>query len=474
VQDVYDSIVKEVPNALVAHVHDGRTCESSDLISIGSSLDFGKAFRGNLPSFILVDSCEQSAALAIGLLRSRGGQSEGPVIVVLLEQDATVDFVQIVEKVPDLVNSGADDVIMIPTGTTNFKFSILVSLAKAKASRNQRIQFANQIRASRKQCNRLFWEIADEIVENFPKIQPQLHEIPEKRVGPMNLVGKLGEGAFGCVYKWEDRVRNTSGAVKVFAKSQVASASHAMQIATELTLLQRCTHENVVKFFGAGHGMRCVYLFMEMGGDRNLFQVIRAEGAPGLPWARAGAFFSQIAAGVAHCHKMRVAHCDLKPENIVISETGCAKIIDFGQAVDLAGDVAALQSPLGTMPFTAPEIMCLCPDWMPAPADVWSLAVIVVEMLGGNHSFVHLLGWQVLGKDLTNLSKLVLRADDLQAFFAKDETNGHAKALMAISGLCHELPPPPVMELLGNMLEFMPEDRILAESAAECLENLSD
>lgn len=318
-----------------------------------------------------------------------------------------------------------------------------------------------------------FFTNAHDILSGFPRFQPRLRELSEKRVGCMALMRKLGEGSFGSVYKFESEMSNVSGAVKVFSKSRVSSINNAMQIATELALLGRLKHKHVVQLFGAAHGKQSVYLFMELVGTRNLYRVMRAEGVKGLPVFRAAAFFSQIAAGVDHCHKMQVAHCDLKPENIVVSEFDCAKIVDFGGAVDLSEDVNPLQGPVGSIPFMAPEIMCSCPYWEPAAADVWSLAVTVVEILCGIHAFDRLLGWTSHRGEFKNPSRLAHRAKDLQAFFAKDETNSHESALMAISALCRDVPPPPLIDLLGNMLEFMPKDRILAESAAERIENIS-
>eukprot|EP00973_Karenia_brevis_P041983 5811970-Karenia_brevis.AAC.1 len=69
-----------------------------------------------------------------------------------------------------------------------------------------------------------------------------------------------------------------------------------------------------------------------MAGTRSLFSVIREQGAHGMQWSRTQGFLAQIAAGLFHCHERAVAHCDLKPENIVVSPSGCAKLVDFGKA----------------------------------------------------------------------------------------------------------------------------------------------
>merc|ERR1711972_213463 len=100
----------------------------------------------------------------------------------------------------------------------------------------------------------------------------------------------------------------------------------------------------------------------------------------------------------------------------------------------------------------APEIMCTSSSWDPAASDVWSLGVVLMEMMCGNYSFNRLLGWK--GRDLIDRSIVVHRAHELAAFFAKDEAGSHANALRTIHGLCCDMPPPFAMNLLGRMLEI--------------------
>lgn len=463
-QDVYDSIVREVPEALVAHVHDGQTGTASNVISIASPGDFNKGFTSGVPSFIIVDSCQRSANLAIDMLSKQAGRMNDAVILVLLVHHATKDFDHFIKKVvPAFMANGADDVILVQHST---KMSLLVeaSLAKAGVKRTERSTLENRFQASMDQVNSLFWNIAHQVLPDFPQMQPELIENRDKRVDNMAFVQKLGEGQFSSVYKWEHCVSQSGGAVKVFPKENVPSADHALQMATEFAMLHRLkNHPCVVKLRTVLHGKQSIYLFMEMAGTRNLFQFIRAaKGSTGLSWPLGAGIISQIATGVAHCHKMKVAHCDLETKNIVISDSGCAKIVDFGQAVDLMECVAPLNGILGTMPFIAPEILWGCSDWNPSAADIWSFAVIILEILGGNGAFVRLLGWE--DKDLMNVAGVTRRAIELRTFFAEEEGHGH---LLHIYDLCRVPPPSHVMQMLGEMLAVIPEKRIVAESIVE-------
>lgn len=228
------------------------------------------------------------------------------------------------------------------------------------------------------------------------------------------------------------------------------------QLVTEFECLKRLNHQNVVGVHTLVHGMQNVYLFMEMAGQSTLFDAMRSSETRGFDLSTAVGIFKQVADGVAHCHGMEVAHCDLKPENMVISDDGCVKIVDFGVAVDLAEDVASLDRPIGTMPFMAPEIMTVSESWNPRAADVWSLGVFFMELLCGNHAFVKLLGWQ--GKDLKCRATRSHRAEDVRSFFGSDEARAHAQALFANS--CRDAPRPLVIQLLFDMLHVTPDERI--------------
>jgi serine/threonine protein kinase len=463
IPDVYGAIVNEVPNAIVSHVCHCHEVAPSNMIQVGTPHDFAKCFGNSVPSFILVDCHEQSISLAIEMMRSRTVGVGAEVIVMLLLQPNTSDA-----SVPDTVRAfserGADDVVALPVGVVPLSLSISVSLAKATASRQQRTNLSMQLRASRKQCHRLFWEVAHQVIDKFPEVQTQLVEECDKRVGNLMLVHRVAEGKFGTVHIWS-RADRHRGAVKVIPKSSIRSVDEVFQIATEFGVLRMLNHPNVVVAQEFVHGLKNLYIFMEMAGTRNLFQEIAFEGVKGLQWARIENFLSQVAAGLAHCHEMNVAHCDLKPENIVISSVGHAKIVDFGQAVDSAEGVAPLNGPRGTMPFLAPEVMRLSSDWIPAAADVWSLGVILFEMMCGNHEFVRLAGWQ--GENLMIASELPKRADQVSALFTQGETGTNTQMCEIITGLAGYSQPASAIQLLLHMLKPVAGTRILAESITQ-------
>jgi serine/threonine protein kinase len=202
-----------------------------------------------------------------------------------------------------------------------------------------------------------------------------------------------------------------------------------------------------------------------MAGVTDLYKRVRAEGGSGLPWTVAQTLLFQIASGVAYLHEEEgIAHCDLKPENIAISEDGCAKIVDFGEAVDVTSEVSALERPRGTMPFIPPEVLLLSPQWDPIACDLWQLAVIHFEILCGIGAFEKLMCW---GKpDFRSLPRLRRCAEELMLCFAEA---AKANTLATVPEMCDLATPPLATELLSDMLQPTTTLRLPASSVVSRL-----
>jgi len=100
---------------------------------------------------------------------------------------------------------------------------------------------------------------------------------------------------------------------------------------------------------------------------------------------------SSMASALAHCHSKGICHRDLKPENIMVEQNYSATLVDFGCACDRYKLVVQFT---GTIPFIAPEFLCgTALDG--APADVWSLGVVILEMHFGLKALSKALGWDV-------------------------------------------------------------------------------
>jgi aurora kinase len=465
--DVHDAIRAVDPNAVVACLCSESRESIDDLPNLmeASTSYIRRTMTQDRIVFLLVEDSVSCFCAAVELLKYDGGL----VLPVLMTQFASANASAMCEKISVLVDNGADDVVILPTRAADLNVTIAASLAKGKAHRKVANRLQDKIRGVTKQCDQLFWQVAHEMMTGFPEERQGLQEIPAKRVGNLALVGKLGEGNFGAVYKCQDVETGRTCAVKVFPKSKIDSHRQIHQITQEYSLLRMVSHVNVAAGLNFVHGVRNLYIIMEMAGQRNLFRLIRAGGEGGMPWPQLKPLVLQIADGVAHLHDKSIAHCDLKPENVTITEDGCAKIVDFGQAIDVNEEIPELKVPRGTMPFVPPEVMRLSAQWDPKAVDLWQIGVTFFEMLCGNSSFVELMGWS--GKNLMSLTLLPERAGELVDRF-NESTRG--STLAAMSGMCTTPPPSFAMTLLTDMLEPMPGRRLPAHDVTARLKSLAD
>jgi hypothetical protein len=459
--DVRDAINSVDPNAKVLCLSN-KTTKMVDAVPnlMESPSEEVRTLTKHGIVFLLVEEGASCFCAAVEVLRN-----SGLVLPVLMEQFAIEDAGLMVEKISVLVQNGAEDVVVLPRSAADLSTTISVSLAKGKAHRRIAIESETKLRNAANQCDKLFWQVAHQVIEEFPEEQFDMREIPDRQVGNLALVGKLGEGHFGAVHKCKNMESGETCAVKVLSKANINSHRQLQQITTEYSVLRRVNHVNVVSGLDFLHGVKNVYIIMEMAGPINLFKMMRAEGERGMPWPKVKSLLLQIAGGVAHLHEKDIAHCDLKPENITIGEDGCAKLVDFGQAVDVLEEIPELKFPRGTMPFVAPEVMRLSTKWEPIAGDLWQIGVILFELLCGNNSFVKLMDWT--GRNLMSLPDLGERAEELEALF-----NGSTKAstLAGMSRMWSTPPPAAAMELLTDMLELTATKRLPASHVAARLQ----
>jgi serine/threonine protein kinase len=360
------------------------------------------------------------------------------------------------------MDAGANDVDVVPRETSQLQCVLTVSLAKAEVHREQIELFQEKLANSRRQCHNLFWQISHEVVKGMPEVRENLEEVYGERIGNISILEKVGRGASGEVFLCRNKAKGKDCAVKVFRKSSIRTWEKLSQVVTEYEYLRKLKHPNIAEGINLVQGLRNIYLFVEMVGSFNLFQMIKDAGEQGLSWPKARGVLVDISEGVAYMHGMKIAHCDLKPENIAISSSGCAKLIDFGQAVSL-DDVPELENQRGTMPFMAPEIMRLSKTWDPVAADVWSLGVIVVEVLCGNHIFARILGWT---RNMGSREEFQHCVDELSVRFRQESKDGLMQGILELS---RSQPPPSLNRTLAGLLELSQASRWSAKQAVDSL-----
>lgn len=200
---------------------------------------------------------------------------------------------------------------------------------------------------------------------------------------------KLGEGAFGIVWRAVDRKNNGTVAIKQMDKQKIQKRGARRQdIEREISMLKACDHENITRLYDTFEDARHFYMALEYCDGGDFGDKVREKGM-GLTENEARDWMHQVISAVACLHVQRICHRDIKPDNFMVSQE-CLKLSDFGLAVRLPqGQV--LTEKCGSPAFMAPEQHNL-PDKSRnygLPVDVWATGVLMCMVLsGGRHPFV--------------------------------------------------------------------------------------
>ncbi len=191
-------------------------------------------------------------------------------------------------------------------------------------------------------------------------------------LGRYRVVRLLGEGGQGRVYEAHDRKRQGRPVVLKAVMADIA--------AQEAELLRRIDHPNIVRFVDIIEvtGVTLLVLEFETGGD--VRRLLSRTGGK-LPAPQAFEIAAGILAGLAELHSKGIAHRDVKPENILLTNEGVPRLADFGAARPAAGGATARVRDLGTLAYMAPEQ--LRGDAGDARADVYAAAALIHELFSG-------------------------------------------------------------------------------------------
>jgi serine/threonine-protein kinase len=201
--------------------------------------------------------------------------------------------------------------------------------------------------------------------------------------GRWEVLGLLGSGGMGSVYRARDRELDELVAVKVLRRELARTPAMLERFRREVKLARRVTHPNVARTFDIGEHGELRFLTMELLDGRPLSAMIARERR--LSPARAAALGRAVGAGLAAAHAAGVVHRDLKPDNVVVERSGRVVITDFGiaRALEAEGGGGETQGAvLGTPLYMAPEQVTHAEPIGPA-ADVFALGCMLFEMVTG-------------------------------------------------------------------------------------------
>jgi formylglycine-generating enzyme required for sulfatase activity len=296
-------------------------------------------------------------------------------------------------------------------------------------------------------------------------VAPPAPDKPDREIGRtlkgrFELLERLGYGGMSTVYKAVDRRKSEAllsepnVAVKIIRPELAEHPDMFAVLQRETHKAQSLGHPNIIRVFDCDRDGETVFMTMEYLAGASLGRRLARARDDGLPKSAALAIIGDIASGLAFAHRNGVVHGDLKPSNVIITDAGEVKVIDFGIA-RLLPFRAAETKPTGagerrlsavTPAYASPEML---DGKEPDPRDdVYALACVAYTLLTGRHPF---------DREASNLA----RDANLRPAPHRNLTRAQYKALAAALAFERERRTPTVERLIAEL-----RPRSLARTAA--------
>jgi Tol biopolymer transport system component len=220
-----------------------------------------------------------------------------------------------------------------------------------------------------------------------------VHASPD-RIGGYEVIGVLGAGGMGDVYRAHDARLHRDVAIKVLPPALTRNSERLARFEREAQVLASLNHRHIAQVYGLDESGSAPALVMELVEGPTLTQVIAGQGNHPLNVARALTIASQIADGLDAAHEKGIIHRDLKPGNVALTTDGDVKILDFGVAKTSEADAANRSAGpaateagviLGTPAYMSPEQARGLP--VDKRTDIWAFGCLLYELLTRRQTF---------------------------------------------------------------------------------------
>src|SRR5512146_1028216 len=202
--------------------------------------------------------------------------------------------------------------------------------------------------------------------------------LPET-IGRYRIIGELGRGATGTVYRAVDPLIERTVAIKTLNPSLPEDVLNDVRerFLREAKSAGRLSHPNLVTIYDVGVECEIAFIAMELLEGQSLQRMLRQQGR--LDYSMAADLAAQIAEGLEHAHRHAIVHRDVKPANVIVSPVGHAKLTDFGVAYVPSSSMTQTGVALGSPKYMSPEQVLGQPA--DPRSDIFSLGVMLYEML---------------------------------------------------------------------------------------------
>ena len=195
----------------------------------------------------------------------------------------------------------------------------------------------------------------------------------------------IGVGGMAYVYKAYDRVEGRWVAIKILKEEFSNNSDFLRRFRNESKAIAVLNHPNIVKVYDVSFGDQIQYIVMEFIDGITLKEYIEQEGT--IRWQEAVHFTTQILMALECAHEKGIIHRDIKPQNIMLLQDGSIKVADFGIARFLQSETQTMtDKAIGSVHYIAPEQAS--GDYITDKADIYSVGVMLYEMLTGKLPFV--------------------------------------------------------------------------------------
>ena len=233
---------------------------------------------------------------------------------------------------------------------------------------------------------------------------------PGSRLGPYAIVARLGAGGMGEVFRAHDPRLERDVALKILPEAFAQDAERLTRFEREARTVAGLNHPNIITLFSIEEDAGVRFLTMELVEGRTLDRLVTPGG---LPVTKVLDLAIPLADALVAAHGKGVVHRDLKPGNVMVTEDGRVKVLDFGLAKAararptlVTSQAQTMESPLstagellGTVPYMAPEQVR--GEEVDARTDVFGFGIMVYELASGRRPFA--------GASLADVSSAILR-----------------------------------------------------------------
>jgi serine/threonine-protein kinase len=213
---------------------------------------------------------------------------------------------------------------------------------------------------------------------SFERMHPPTPPAP-RHWAHLTILEKIGEGAFGEVYRAHDEKLQIDVALKL-ATAHDGRPADASRILGEARLLARVKHPNVVRVYGADHKQGRVGLWMDLISGQTLEAIARAQGFGANEAINVGI---ELCRALAAVHAVGVLHGDIKAHNVVRRDGGQIVLVDFGASRSRSAEAVLGNEMMGTPVYLAPEVLNGEPR--STASDVYSLGVLLFHLVTNDY-----------------------------------------------------------------------------------------